>query len=261
MKKDQKMQELGGNQAQVTNDKLLTQAYTHALEEFKSLQARPGFDLVDFHRWNAARFKEQFNISYDDLDAIIRYSMPKATNSRFLWLEAVTAACGRGIITQKALLVGNALFLRFNEAHPYAWPSQETIARNVGWSSSNKRGVLEGLAQLETIGALKRVLARNCPPDIARQILAPKNEGGSGRDKRSVSYRRVDVSEWKNSNECTDHAPNKVHESRALNHKYKPKLLCRDFSHSDDANDLTLLQVGTSQIGYDTEQGKKHRYG
>lgn len=241
----------GGNRSRGDTTSLTSETYQIALAAYRSLRNDAGFDERFFEVYHADRFCAQHGITFPELLEIQRESRPKPDAGRFVWLEAVTIACGQGRISQKGMLVGVALFCCFNDRSPYAWPSQQTIASRAGWSGI--RAVTYGLTQLTELGAIERVLARNLPVDVAASVLGAKAEGGSGRNLRSVAYKRVPPSEWQNVDTRTDRSTNNRNSSFHLNHKAKPKPLRGDSSnHSALTSDVEALD--TFKGGHDVSE-------
>lgn len=174
-----------------------------------------------YRRFDIDRMAEHFGVTPDAIWAEIKRLKPKASTDRYDWLKAINRAAGRQQITQKALAVAVALFDYFNDRSEYAWPNQQTIAAACGWNQT--RGVREGLAKLEEIGAVTRLQACNLPIEVKAQVFGAKAEGGSGRDIRAVAYRRNDPSLWQSSNSGTDHSGNKRNGSFRLNPEVKPQ--------------------------------------
>lgn len=215
-----------------------------AIEALRELRAAPGFDEAAFIRDQVATFAHLYGLTRAEAGEIVR-STRLADRSRYDWLAGITQAAGRGTITLKAVLVGAALFQRFNDASPYCWPSQQSLASAIGWTS--KRGVLHGLAQLEAIGAIERIAARNLPPEIAHKVFSSREEGGSGRDPRAMAYKRINVDMWQSSNRCPDRPPIWVSDPVTLNHKGKPQRLRRDSSFTECSSSESLMTAATSQ--------------
>ncbi|MET3659979.1 hypothetical protein [Aquamicrobium ahrensii] len=252
----------GSSRAQGDNIKGQSANYTQAQEAFKSLRSQPGFDERDFEAWESDRFCQQNGISGSELAEIIRNTRPKKATTRFEWLAAVTEAAGRGTVTLKGVLVANVLFQHFNDSSPYAWPSWKTIARLAGWSETNRQGVAEGLKQLSDIGAITRIAARDCPEAITAKILTPKTKGGSGRDARSVVFKRVDALEWKKGDVSMIHVHTCVREPETLNHKVQPQPATQGFLSSTTVPSSEAYKTAaTSQIRDDGEDERRQAYG
>ncbi|MBE0703620.1 MAG: hypothetical protein IH582_10695 [Afipia sp.] len=231
-----------------------------ALEAMREIRQEDGFDEAVFIKSHLRAFAALYSISISEAGGIIRASRQK-TAARFEWLAAVSSAAGQGFVSLKGVLVANVLFQHFNDSNQYAWPSWQTIARLAGWSESNRQGVAEGLNQLTRIGAIERVPVRNCPPEIARQILNRKSKGGSGRDPRSVAFKRIDVAAWRTSDLSTDHRHISVHEPETLNHKGKPQRLRRDSSSTEGSSSESLMTAATSQNLNDGANERQVAYG
>lgn len=196
-------------------------AILRATEEIKALRSQPGFNEASFASWDLTSFADRFAISTQEASEILRSTRPAANSSRFEWLESVNAACGRGEISQKGLIVAVVLFSHFNDRSPYCWPPQQTIAKKAGWGGV--RAVSYGLSQLCKIGAIERILARDLPTEVATKVLARKSAGGSGRDIRSISYKRVDPQHWQSVDTRTECSYNNRNDPFYLNHKVQPK--------------------------------------
>lgn len=211
-------------------------------------------DAILRNSWQEAdHLAAELETSVAEIQSICR-SMNAPTAERFVWLAALTQACGAGLISQKGLLVGLALFQRFNDVSVYAWPSQESIARQVGWAVTSKRNVITGLDQLVGLGAIVRVAARHCPPDVARAIFAPKAQGGSGRDVRGLAYKRLPPEAWQNSDRWSVRTPNKVASSTTLNLKAKPLLASPDSSPSNRVSISNVESVEPYLMGSDVNE-------
>lgn len=217
-----------------------------ALEAMREIRQEYGFDERQFVKSGLKAFAAIYGISVSEAGEIVR-STRRKTSVRFEWLAAVSAAAGQGSISLKGLLVANVLFQHFNDASQYAWPAWQTIARLAGWSETNRQGVAEGLSQLTRLGAIERIPARDCPPEIARQIFGQKSKGGSGRDARSVAFKRIDVRAWKTGDLSTVHVHSSVREPETLNHKVQPQPLRGDFTYSDGASSESLMTSSTLQ--------------
>lgn len=232
-------------------------AFEKATAAFRAVRTAPGFDQRMFDAYERDKFAEHFGITSEQMLEIIKASCPKVTADRFEWLEAVVSATGQGRITQKGLIVACVLFAHFNDASPYAWPSQQTIASRAGWTGT--RAVKYGLAQLVELGAIEKIAAKNLPVEIAQKVLSAKSDGGSGRDVRSVTYKRLALTEWKNGKGCTDYSPIKVNGSFPLNLKGKPQPASQEAStyyHSSDTSQNVETYIpGTDRDGLDSTWG------
>lgn len=78
-----------------------------AAAAYRALRARPGFDDLDFQKWEADKFAEHHGITAAELDRIIAAERPKASADRFEWLQAVAR---RHELGARALRVAMALF-------------------------------------------------------------------------------------------------------------------------------------------------------
>lgn len=118
-------------------------------------------------------------------------------------IDRAEAADGQGVLRQwrEAVLLNQAMSatekiaaLRVecfvNAGHRYAWPSQDRLAKELGYSRGPNLG--KALKRAFEVGALTPITIKNLPPDVLEQAA-----GASNRSLRGVAYRLNPVERWK----------------------------------------------------------------
>lgn len=118
-------------------------------------------------------------------------------------IDRAESADGQGVLRQwrEAVLLNQAMSatekiaaLRVecfvNSVHRYAWPSQDRLAKELGYSRGPNLG--KALKRAFEVGALTPITIKNLPPDIVEQAA-----GASKRSLRGVAYRLNPVDRWK----------------------------------------------------------------
>lgn len=148
----------------------------------------------NIHRWSGHLLTERFGLTAYEASRASKLAMGRQTSSLAdlrAWSAAIARTTGLGEIAYRTAL---ALLCHANSNHRYVWPSQETVAREIGVQTT--RTVRKGLASLERAGAIRSVRLFDLPPELASVALGGKSEGGSGRGKRGVAYYLAPPNEW-----------------------------------------------------------------
>lgn len=226
-----------------------------ARAELQRLQAQPGFDPDLFTRWGHLDFADRFGIDPFDALRLCReletqqqatgYTLLKEWHDQLLIHSALSA-------TEKVAALRVWSFV--NHQHLYAWPSQDRLAKELGYSRGPNLG--KALRRSFEIGAYSPVRVKNLPSEI-RELAVNQ----SRRSLRGIAYRLNPVRRWpeeaatfselQNSNmfrggtlECSV--------AHHLNIEENHLLASPDFSSlSVRASPLTFQRAETSQYGSD----------
>ncbi|MFC3076355.1 hypothetical protein [Shinella pollutisoli] len=217
-------------------------------------------ELVE-NRWGEGeKLASQLGTSWDLLRSILRE------------IERATAASQQGILRHwhEAVLIHQSLSatekvaaLRVwsfvNHKHLYAWPSQDRIARELGYSRGPNLG--KALKRAFEIGAYTPVRVKNLPPEIRDQAVH-----GSRRSLRGIAYRLNPVESWEQEAASFVELQNSnmfhggtLEGSMAhhLNYEVNRQPASPDsFAHAHEVNQRTFPLVETSQYG--TDGGRTH---
>ncbi len=155
-----------------------------------ALQNQPGFDLSDFQKWELADFSTRFGISTADAGTLCRETERREVAAGFtrlkLWHDAVLICSAMSAVEKVAAL---RVWSFVNHDHLYAWPSQDRLAKELGYSRGPNLG--KALRRSFELGAYTPVQVRDLPIDL--RDMAVK---GSGRSLRGVAYRLNPVEKW-----------------------------------------------------------------
>jgi hypothetical protein len=226
-----------------------------ALKKFLRTLLEDERQRVYMDRYNeAGNVAADFSVSLKDVkDACREIGLESEDNRRwpFLWLTAINRAHGEGRISVKGLKVGVALFGFCSPSNHYTWPGQQVIAERAGWSLQNRRGVYEGLRELEGLNALRRMRFIDMPVEV---IEAANRAGRKPKDPRSAAYFLRSIEEWR----LVDVYPLKKHRSvspgEALNSHIKRSPALPDVSSCSGDSIPTSEYASPLYIGAD--QGK-----
>ncbi|GAK71176.1 hypothetical protein RRU01S_15_01010 [Agrobacterium rubi TR3 = NBRC 13261] len=161
-----------------------------AKDALGSLQEQPGFDLSDFQKWELADFSSRFGISTEDARKLCRETERHEVAVGFtrlkLWHDAILVNATMSAVEKVAAL---RVWSFVNHSHLYAWPSQDRLAKELGYSRGPNLG--KALRRSFELGAYSPVPIRDLPIDL--RDMAVK---GSGRSMRGVAYRLNPVEKW-----------------------------------------------------------------
>jgi len=208
---------------------------------------------VYLDRYNEAmNTAERFAVSREDVREACRGIEKESTGARrwpFVWLAGINRAHGAGRISVKGLKVGISLFGFSSTTNGYVWPGQQLIAERSGWSLQNRRGVFEGLRELEEIGAIRRLRFVDLPKEVIE--TAQKTGQRKPKDPRSAAYFLHPVEEWKMGDQYPQGKHSSVSPGEALNSQSKRSPTSSDSSTYLGDSPSTFLQAETSQYGTD----------
>jgi hypothetical protein len=217
-------------------------------------------DELALDSWgDASRLAAQFGVSVDEVKDALRTIDSPNPRWQFVWLAGLNKAHGAGWLSVKGLKIGIALFPCANPVRPYIWPSQQTLAAKAGWSPTNRRGVFEGLRELEMdLGAIRRLRYIDLPIEVAREAeRASRARSGKGKDPRSAAYVMRPVGEWNKGDQYPLGKHRYVSPEEALNSKVQHQLAAPDsFAHAQGVPSLPSPLVETSHWG--TDGGRSH---
>jgi hypothetical protein len=206
-------------------------------------------------RYNeAASAGELFGVSAEDVRQACKEIGKEAGGSRrwlFLWLAGINRAHGAGRISVKGFKVGVGLFGFANTASRYAWPNQMLLAECAGWSTQNRRGVFEGLRELEEdLGAIRRLRFIDLPLEVIQE--ANRAARRKPKDPRSAAYFFHSVELWKKDDLYPLGKHTSVSPGEALNTHTQLSPASPDSSHSyvGDSSSASRL-VDMSLLGDD----------
>ena len=224
-------------------------------DELRGLTPEQRLDIANDTWLDGTRLAEKYAVTLSDVRSVIKSLEELSGSWRFDWLQAINRLYGQGVIRPGTLAVAVAIFGFSKTESAYVWPNQKTLAERCGWAASNKYSLLKALKQLEDVGALYRIAAKDCPPDVSAKILSGKADGGSGRDIRAVAYGLVPADKWQMGNRYPNQLPNKVAKPATLNHKAQPQPAAPDSLPIDDAvTQLPSPHVDRSHILIDGEK-------
>lgn len=172
------------------------------------------------------------------------------------WHEAVLIHPG---MTSTEKVAGLRVWCFVNHAHRYAWPSQDRLAKELGYSRGPNLG--KALRKTFELGAYSPVKIKDLPAEVRKLAV-----DGSHRSLRGIAYRLNPVDRW--SEEAAIFASlqdsNMFHggtlEGSVLHHlNYEgnhQRAALNSFAHAQGVPSLTSPPVETSHWG--TDGGRSH---
>lgn len=162
----------------------LAQAKLHQLFQ------QPGFDVERFLRWDAGTFAEQSGLDQGQIIKIVRKFEKQQVASGYAvlkqWHDSIII---HPEMTAHEKIAALRIWSHINHQHRYAWPSQERIASELGYSRGSNFG--KALRRSFEIGALSPVKVKNLPEEQRKLAV-----NVSRRSLRGTAYRLNPIDRW-----------------------------------------------------------------
>lgn len=164
-----------------------TTSIRQAIERLDPLQRE---QVSDERFYGPANFAAQYGVDVNDVRSALREINRSAlvTGQNVLrdWLEAVLV---HPAMTATEKVAGARVWTFVNHRHLYAWPSQDRLANELGYSRGPNLG--KALRRSFEIGAYSPIKIKDLPPEVRKLAV-----DGSHRSLRSIAYRLNPVDRW-----------------------------------------------------------------
>lgn len=229
-------------------------AYEKALAAYRKMRAKPTFDERMFDLHHRDKFVEHFDITSAELVEII-LGVNRAETAASLrvvdqWREAILF---HGVLTLAEKVAALAIGHFVNHAHHHCWPSQEAIAKRLGYSRGPALG--KALKRSFEVGALTPMTVKHLPDDL-RTVAVDK----SRRSLRGQAYRLNAVDSWEaeaaqyaasQNSQMFHHGTVQGSTTTYLNSQGNSQVASpQDVSHQYVASSATLRAASTYQNGH-----------